>query len=32
MVSMTLDDPEWVVLMEYENLPGCQHAGDWIFA
>jgi hypothetical protein len=29
---MTLEDPEWVVVMEYENLPGCQRAGDAVFA
>jgi hypothetical protein len=31
-VRMPTKDPEWVVIMEYENLPGCQHPGDAVFA
>ena len=32
MVVMATENPEWVVLMEYENLPGCPHAGVAVWA
>ena len=32
IVRMTLEDPEWVDVMGYENLPGCQRPGDAVLA
>jgi hypothetical protein len=32
MVVMAMENPEWVLLMRYENLPGCPRPVDAVFA